>query len=421
MSSEVIYAEERSDFYVYVYRDPFTMAPFYIGKGLNGRADQHLMEAKDERNTPENYYNSFKLRKIRKILDQGKDPIIERVCEGMTEDDAFELEVFLISEIGRRVLDEGPLTNLTDGGEGFSGVIRDKNKYHIINIDTGEEKNLTQFQMHRELGMTQVGACCLVSGKTQISIGWRLFENETERTVYVGQKHTFTNAYTNETVHCTQNELVVKYNLNAACVHAIVAGKRKQTEGWCLNEICDDYEFEDRNTYKFVHYSGDVVYLTIKDFKEQIYDSSKVVQMIKGRKQSVNGWSLNTPPTMHRVGGHDPRIFKFYNIKTKEERIYTRLEFMKEFSENTKTLDRMINRKATTRKGWRIIFDADDYNIDADKGKRKDKNVYQFFNKKTEEIFTGTRHELLAHVGTTSMKFDRMFIGQSSKGWTIIK
>ena len=227
MSDDVIYAEERTDFYVYVYRDPFNNEPFYIGKGVNGRADIHLREAKNPSITTKNYYNNVKLSKIRGILDQGETPIIEYVCEGMTEEDALELEVFLISEIGRYVLGEGPLTNLTDGGEGFSGVVKDKTKYHIINIDTGEEKHLTQHQMHRELGMAQTGACCLVSGKTQISAGWRLFENETDRTVYVGQKHTFINAYTNETIHCTQNELVVKYDLNATCVHAIVAGKRK--------------------------------------------------------------------------------------------------------------------------------------------------------------------------------------------------
>ncbi|RLF56669.1 MAG: hypothetical protein DRN27_09210, partial [Thermoplasmata archaeon] len=42
----------------------------------------------------------------------------------LTEEKAFELEKKIISIIGRRNLNEGTLTNFTDGGEGTSGIIQ---------------------------------------------------------------------------------------------------------------------------------------------------------------------------------------------------------------------------------------------------------------------------------------------------------
>ncbi len=43
--------------------------------------------------------------------------------ENLTEKEAFDLEIELISKIGRSDLKLGPLTNLTDGGEGQSGAV----------------------------------------------------------------------------------------------------------------------------------------------------------------------------------------------------------------------------------------------------------------------------------------------------------
>lgn len=39
----------------------------------------------------------------------------------LSEEDAFDLEKFLIQEIGRKNINKGPLVNLTDGGDGVSG------------------------------------------------------------------------------------------------------------------------------------------------------------------------------------------------------------------------------------------------------------------------------------------------------------
>jgi hypothetical protein len=48
-------------------------------------------------------------------------PIIEIIDLKLSKEEACELEMFLISEIGRKDKNEGPLTNLTMGGDGNRG------------------------------------------------------------------------------------------------------------------------------------------------------------------------------------------------------------------------------------------------------------------------------------------------------------
>lgn len=107
--------------YVYIYFNPlkadncYGFEPFYVGKGKNNRAESHLHECnlKAER-------NRHKSNTIRKILKQKLTPIIIKAFETDVEEDAFNEEIRLIALFGRADLKKGPLTNLTDGGEGKS-------------------------------------------------------------------------------------------------------------------------------------------------------------------------------------------------------------------------------------------------------------------------------------------------------------
>ena len=133
------------DFYVYIYLDPrkpgkyvynsctFAYEPFYIGKGIGNRVNSHLHKNHLK-------IKSFKNNKIKKILSEGyniKEYILIITCE--SEQDAFDLEIKLISDIGRHDLKKGPLTNLTDGGEGFGGLIKtDEHKKKIGKANKGK-------------------------------------------------------------------------------------------------------------------------------------------------------------------------------------------------------------------------------------------------------------------------------------------
>lgn len=137
-------------FYVYVYLDPrkigryqydnflFTYEPFYVGKGKEERYLTHLQSTHLNK-------KSYKSNKIKKIIAEGytmKKYIQKFDCA--TEEQAFELEKRLISLIGRYDLRKGPLTNLTDGGEGSSGHICTEQKREKNRIaSTGRVKNIT--------------------------------------------------------------------------------------------------------------------------------------------------------------------------------------------------------------------------------------------------------------------------------------
>jgi len=113
-------------YYVYMYMKP-DWTPFYVGKGKEDRHLAHLREAKKPESKDT---NKLKINTIRKILKQGLEPEIRFVDSNLTEEVAFELEEFLISEIGRVDLGTGTLTNLTNGGDRSAGTIVSEETRH---------------------------------------------------------------------------------------------------------------------------------------------------------------------------------------------------------------------------------------------------------------------------------------------------
>jgi hypothetical protein len=82
----------------------------YVGKGRGNRPAQHFKN-------PDKHSNKH-LGRI--IKSAGGRLRVEWFSQGLTESDALRLEVKLIAEIGRTPA--GPLVNLTDGGDGVSGM-----------------------------------------------------------------------------------------------------------------------------------------------------------------------------------------------------------------------------------------------------------------------------------------------------------
>ena len=119
-----------NDFYVYAlqdvrkhgsfqYRDSqlFDHAPYYVGKGHENRINEHDGEIHSKSRTR-------KANKIRKIFRETDQPPLKiKLYENLTEEQAFETEIFVIKQIGRLDHKRGPLTNATNGGEGAAGWI----------------------------------------------------------------------------------------------------------------------------------------------------------------------------------------------------------------------------------------------------------------------------------------------------------
>jgi hypothetical protein len=104
-------------FYVYMYlREDGT--PYYVGKGKGKRA--YAIE--------------------RRLKVPSEDRIVFPYTN-LTEEDAFQKEIELISKYGRKDIGTGILRNLTDGGEGASGlVMNEETKTKIGNALRGRKQ-----------------------------------------------------------------------------------------------------------------------------------------------------------------------------------------------------------------------------------------------------------------------------------------
>lgn len=117
------------EYYVYCYLDPrkpgkyqygefsFDFEPFYIGKGKGDRIKKHLM-SHELFNKSRIRHNRLKNSKINSIKSDGLVPIYSKIAEDLQNEDASALEIKLISIIGRKIKNDGPLCNISDGGDG---------------------------------------------------------------------------------------------------------------------------------------------------------------------------------------------------------------------------------------------------------------------------------------------------------------
>lgn len=98
-------------YYCYIYYAG--EVPIYVGKGCGRRAFEHLRRCHTT-HTP------FASKLV--ALKRAKARITIKLLPCRDEKHAFDAERLLIAWYGRRDLDTGPLLNLTDGGEGTSGM-----------------------------------------------------------------------------------------------------------------------------------------------------------------------------------------------------------------------------------------------------------------------------------------------------------
>ena len=111
--------------YVYILFDPDGI-PFYVGKGVKNRIGSHESETKSYfvKNRTWRGINYIKIHTIQKIWNQGG--LVGYAIDGFfdTEEQANDREIKLISSIGRKIFNEGTLTNIKDGGTFLSDEIK---------------------------------------------------------------------------------------------------------------------------------------------------------------------------------------------------------------------------------------------------------------------------------------------------------
>lgn len=161
--------------FTYVYYDPDSNLPFYVGKGKDKRDISHLKCTHNKRLS----------RKIEQLKNDGKIPSIIRVVENVSNEVAIKTEIELIRKWGRLGLDEnGVLMNYTLGGEGALGRRRSKESIEkgaskqrgiprphtrrVISIATKEAMNRPEMKAY--ISSKRKGIACPEETKKKLSI-----------------------------------------------------------------------------------------------------------------------------------------------------------------------------------------------------------------------------------------------------------
>jgi antitoxin component YwqK of YwqJK toxin-antitoxin module len=121
-------------FYVYGLVDPRNETIFYIGKGKGKRAFQHLSEK------PDIHSNTEKLQIIEELRESGLEVRLILIGEQLSEEAALLLERLLIYRIGRKIFDEGTLTNIVPGGRWHKEASLFLKKENLPSLDEIEEQ-----------------------------------------------------------------------------------------------------------------------------------------------------------------------------------------------------------------------------------------------------------------------------------------
>ena len=139
-------------FYVYYLRRPdkvdpedLTLSqPFYVGKGSNGRIGDHRWEAKYLLNKPGRKIHKINI--IHKLWRLELDFAEDIILDNLSEQDALDIEKAAIELYGRINNGTGCLANLTDGGDGVSGLIHSEETRKILSRKSKEVWNDPEYR-----------------------------------------------------------------------------------------------------------------------------------------------------------------------------------------------------------------------------------------------------------------------------------
>lgn len=131
----------KKDYCVYAHCKKDTNEVFYIGKGLPKRARSGSFSHRNE-------------HWVRIVKKHGFYPVI--LYKNLSEQDAFDIEIKLIKEIGRE-----NLCNITDGGEGTSGrVCTEQTKALMSNMFKGVKPMQKTIDAAIEKTSKKIGTTC---------------------------------------------------------------------------------------------------------------------------------------------------------------------------------------------------------------------------------------------------------------------
>lgn len=218
------------DYYVYFHRKATTGEIFYVGKGKGNRA-----------------WSRKSRNKFWKAVEKNHGFIVEIFMYGLQEWYALELEKDLISKYGRRNNDTGTLTNITDGGEGVSGLEHSLENRHKASIRSSGINNPMADK----------------------------------------KEYKFINIYNSEVFIGTRTEMKQYIGKN---ISDLFKSRTYSIHGWVLEGTTELYR-HDPTSYTFKHKAGEVFIGNRKDFKEKFGIEVKSI-FGNNPKLTVKDWYL---------------------------------------------------------------------------------------------------------------------------------
>lgn len=375
------------NYYVYVILNPLKPSkieldnicllyePFYIGKGKGQRIKAHL------------YPNSLKLRSrknntIKSIKNKGLDPIFIKLSENLSESNSLQLEKYLVTKIGRLDLKTGPLTNLTDGGDGASNLILEKTRKIVYQFDLNgffikKYKSITEAANLNNLKTSCISSCCLGKARTHGGFYWS-FKME------------------NNFIENKKSNKVIQFDLKGNKLNTFINSKTTSEslniDRNKINNCCSG------NLYKvdkfYFRYENNIF-----PYQEKVLYTRKIIQILNGKEiifDSVNNAckSINISLT---------RLIE----RCKYDKLYDNLEvyYLDEYLDGFRK-NKMVKGNGE-RKIYKIqkntIIDTFDSITDLCKiHKMSRSHIYKFINKKEKNGYLYVDHYYLLKNNLTS-------------------
>jgi hypothetical protein len=202
------------------------LSPYYVGKGSG--------------------YRAFNPRQ-RRVKPPKDRSCIVFVQEGLTEQEAFDLERYCIALYGRKDLGTGILGNFTDGGEGASGLrvsqeVRDRisraNLGRVVSQETRDKLSQANMGNQNFLGKTHTpetkAKMSLAQMGNQNFLG-KTHTQEIRNRISRGRlRHLYELTDPSGEIYVTENltDFAKQYGLSQGNLANVIHGKRKTHKGW---------------------------------------------------------------------------------------------------------------------------------------------------------------------------------------------
>jgi hypothetical protein len=312
-----------NDFYTYAYLRK-NRTPYYIGKGSGNRI-----------------YSTK--RRLKPPKDKSRIIFLK---QNLTEEEAFEHETYMIAVFGRKDLGTGILRNLTDGGEGFSGLYWNEERKNSISKRFSKSFKLVSPEL-KIISSHHIGKFCekynlipavissVLTGKRKSHRGWthpnrplscKIFYiiNPKGKLFCFGDIDKFCN----------------KHNLSKSNVYDLVINeRRKSSNGWY--SLTSKFE-----EHKLLSPDGKVVIWKTNDrtfYKKYNLKKWVLQSLVSGEFNQTKGWTLyDNPIQKYKLLSPEKEIIEFINIT----------KFSKENGLNRDNVGYLLRGMRNEYKGW---------------------------------------------------------------------